>query len=86
MPASYRFGPFVLDVPGYRVWQGETPVALSPKAFDLLQLFVRQPSVLLTQDEILATLWPDVAVTDNALTQVGRTVRTRSRRSGSGGY
>ena len=70
MPVSYRFGPFVLDVPGYRLWQGETPLALSPKAFDLLQLFVRQPSTLLTKDEILATLWPDVAVTDNALTQV----------------
>jgi DNA-binding winged helix-turn-helix (wHTH) protein/Flp pilus assembly protein TadD len=70
MPASYRFGPFVLDVPGYRLWQGETPLPLSPKALDLLHLFVRQPSTLLTKDEILAKLWPDVAVTDNALTQV----------------
>ena len=70
MPASYRFGPFVLDVAGYRVWRGETPLALSPKAFDLLHLFVRQRSALLTKDEILGKLWPDVAVTDNALTQV----------------
>jgi DNA-binding winged helix-turn-helix (wHTH) protein/Tfp pilus assembly protein PilF len=70
MSASYRFGSFVLDVPGYRVLHGETPLALSPKAIDLLHLFVRQPSTLLTKDEILAKLWPDVAVTDNALTQV----------------
>jgi DNA-binding winged helix-turn-helix (wHTH) protein len=70
MPASYRFGPFFLDVPGYRVLQGDAPLALSPKALDLLHLFVSRPSTLLTKDEILAKLWPDVAVTDNALTQV----------------
>jgi TolB-like protein len=37
---------------------------------DLLLLFVRQPSLLLTKEEIFRVLWPDVAVTDNALTQV----------------
>jgi len=31
---------------------------------------VRQPGVLFTKDDIFNTLWPDVTVTDNALTQV----------------
>jgi len=29
---------------------------------------VMQPGVLFTKDEIFNTLWPDVTVTDNALT------------------
>lgn len=46
------------------------PVPLSPKAVDLLSLLVMQPGVLFTKDGIFDTLWPDVTVTDNALTQV----------------
>ncbi len=49
---------------------GQRPVALSPKALDLLILFVSKPGALFTKDDILNTLWRDVAVTDNALTQV----------------
>src|SRR6187397_807299 len=66
----YRFGPFVLDPAAYRLVRGEDPIALSPKALDLLLLFVQHPAALLTKDEIFRLLWPDVAVTDNALTQV----------------
>lgn len=46
------------------------PIPLSPKAVDLLLLMVMQPGVLFTKDEIFDRLWPDVTVTDNALTQV----------------
>ena len=66
----YRFGAFVLDPAAYRLVRGGDPIALSPKAIDLLLLFVQHPSELLTKDEIFRLLWPDVAVTDNALTQV----------------
>jgi DNA-binding winged helix-turn-helix (wHTH) protein/tetratricopeptide (TPR) repeat protein len=73
--ASYRFGPFVLDASAYRLVHDAAPVALSPRALDLLFLFASRPGVLLTKDGILAELWPDVAVTDNALTQVVSEVR-----------
>nr|MBP8274661.1 winged helix-turn-helix domain-containing protein [Acidobacteriota bacterium] len=43
---------------------------MSPKGVDLLSLLVSQPGVLFTKDEIFDLLWPDVTVTDNALTQV----------------
>jgi DNA-binding winged helix-turn-helix (wHTH) protein/Flp pilus assembly protein TadD len=46
------------------------PVPLAPKALDLLLLLVTRPAAMVTKDEIMQTLWPDVAVTDNALTQV----------------
>ena len=74
-PAPLRFGPFVIDPVAYRLTKGSTSLELAPKAFDLLLLLARQPGRLVTKDDILAALWPDVAVTDNALTQVVSDVR-----------
>jgi DNA-binding winged helix-turn-helix (wHTH) protein/Tfp pilus assembly protein PilF len=67
---TYRFGPFVLDRGSYRLTRDGAPIALAPKVIDLLFLFASQPGELVTKDGILQALWPDVAVTDNAITQV----------------
>ncbi len=67
--ASYRFGPFTLDTSAYRLLRDGEPVALSPKIIDLLLYLVARQSVLVGKDELFGALWPDVAVTDNALTQ-----------------
>ncbi len=67
---SFRFGPFVADTAAYRLLRDGNPIDLSPKALDLLFLFVSRPGQLVTKDDMLRSLWPDVAVTDNALTQV----------------
>jgi DNA-binding winged helix-turn-helix (wHTH) protein/tetratricopeptide (TPR) repeat protein len=67
---KFRFGDFVLDQRAYRLTGRSGPVALSPKGVDLLLLFLGEPGILFTKDEIFARLWPDVTVTDNALTQV----------------
>jgi DNA-binding winged helix-turn-helix (wHTH) protein/Tfp pilus assembly protein PilF len=72
MPAdrgSFRFGPFVLDTVSFRLYRNGSPVPLSPKSADLLLHLLARPSALVTKDELFKTLWPDVAVTDNALTQ-----------------
>jgi DNA-binding winged helix-turn-helix (wHTH) protein/tetratricopeptide (TPR) repeat protein len=69
-PHAYRFGPFTLDVTSYRVMRGDTSLPLPPKVIDLIHLFVQRPAALVTKDEILAALWPGIAVTDNAITQV----------------
>ncbi len=72
MPAdtgSYRFGPFVLDTVSFRLYRSGSPVPLSPKSADLLLYLLARPSTLVTKDELFKALWPDVAVTDNALTQ-----------------
>ena len=67
---TYRFGPFQLDSVGFLLRRGNQPVSLQPKALDLLLLLAARRGALLTKDDILRTLWPDVNVTDNALTQV----------------
>ncbi len=68
-PTAYRFGPFRFDPAGYRLLKDDRPVPLSPKVLDLLQLLVSHASELVTKEAILRELWPDVAVTDNAVTQ-----------------
>src|SRR5215472_12560934 len=67
---SYAFGTFVLDAAAYQLLAEGQPIDLSPKALDLLFLFAARPGLLLTKDDILNALWAEVAVTDNALTQV----------------
>ncbi len=69
MVASYRFGPFVVDASSYRLLRGTDVIPLSPKIIDLLLYLVARQSALVGKDELFAALWPDVAVTDNALTQ-----------------
>jgi len=67
---AYRFGPFCLDTAAYRLSRDEHVIPAPPKVLDLLRLLASQPTALVTKDAILAHLWPDVAVTDNAITQV----------------
>jgi len=69
MPSSYRFGPFTVDAASYRLLRGSDVVPLSPKIIDLLLYLAARQSTLVSKDELFAALWPDVAVTDNALTQ-----------------
>jgi DNA-binding winged helix-turn-helix (wHTH) protein/TolB-like protein len=66
----FSFGPFRLERESYRLLRDDAPVSMSPKAIDLLFLFASRPSTLITKDDILQALWPGIAVTDNAITQV----------------
>lgn len=66
---TYRFGPFAVDAGSYRLLRGADIIPLSPKIIDLLLYLVARQSALVPKDELFTALWPDVAVTDNALTQ-----------------
>ncbi|HSC29013.1 MAG TPA: winged helix-turn-helix domain-containing protein [Vicinamibacterales bacterium] len=66
---TYRFGPFALDPASYRLFREGDVIPLSPKIIDLLLYLVARPSALVSKEELFKALWPDVAVTDNALTQ-----------------
>src|SRR5215216_1985370 len=69
MVASYRFGPFTVDAGTYRLTRDGQVIPLSPKIIDLLLYLAARQSALVPKDELFSALWPDVAVTDNALTQ-----------------
>jgi DNA-binding winged helix-turn-helix (wHTH) protein/Flp pilus assembly protein TadD len=67
--ARYSFGPFTLDVAAYRLLRDDVDVVVSPRLIDLLRYLVERPSALASKEELFAAIWPDVIVSDNALTQ-----------------
>src|ERR1700722_16289623 len=69
MSNLYGFGPFALD-PGRRTLsRADSPVSLTPKAFDVFLFLVRNPNRLVTKDELLQAVWGDPFVEEGNLTQ-----------------
>lgn len=58
-PDELRHGPLRLDDRSKAVWVNGTPLDLSPKEFELLQLFMRQPGTILSNEEIIDSIWAD---------------------------
>jgi TolB-like protein len=56
-----------LDLGDERLWNGDQPVRISNKAFQLLRLFVGYPNRLLTKDDILDGVWRDVCVSEGLI-------------------
>jgi DNA-binding winged helix-turn-helix (wHTH) protein/tetratricopeptide (TPR) repeat protein len=65
-----EFPPFRLDLADERLWRGDAPVALRPKTLQVLRYLAERPGRLVTRDELLDVVWPDVAVAPETLTQV----------------
>jgi TolB-like protein/DNA-binding winged helix-turn-helix (wHTH) protein/Tfp pilus assembly protein PilF len=67
--ATYEFGPFHLD-PAERVLRRNgKPIALTPKAFEVLCLFVEHHGRSLTKEEMMRQIWPDSFVDESNLAQ-----------------
>jgi DNA-binding winged helix-turn-helix (wHTH) protein/tetratricopeptide (TPR) repeat protein len=60
--ATKIFPPFRLDPPNQSLWKADHRVALTPKAFAVLEYLVARAGRLVTQEEILQALWPDTFV------------------------
>ena len=56
------FGPFVLQPSQRRLLHDGQPVALGPRAFDVLCALVARPGELLSKDSLLAAVWQGVVV------------------------
>lgn len=57
-----RFGVFTFDSGARELRNDGAPVALSPKAFRLLELLIESRPKPVTRDVLYAALWPDVVV------------------------
>jgi len=72
----YQFEGFVLDLGrGTLLHPKQAEVPLRAKSFDLLCLFLTNAGRLLDRDTINQAIWPDVVVTDDAITQCVRDIR-----------
>jgi pimeloyl-ACP methyl ester carboxylesterase len=56
------FPPFHLDLSAGRVFRGSAPVDLPPKAFAVLRYLAERPGKLVSKEELLHGVWPDVHV------------------------
>jgi eukaryotic-like serine/threonine-protein kinase len=65
----YRFGPFALDSRQRTLSRADSPVSLTPKAFDVLFFLVQNPNRLVTKEELLQAVWGDTFVEEGNLTQ-----------------
>jgi adenylate cyclase len=79
MPAleakSYRFGNFVVDARSACLRRDNATIPLRPKSFDVLLYLVLNRGRLITKNELIENIWPDVIVTDNSLVQCIKEVR-----------
>jgi len=65
----YRFGRFALDSRKRTLSRADSPVALTPKAFDVLLFLAQNPNRLVTKEELLQAVWGDTFVEEGNLTQ-----------------
>ena len=69
MAVKYRWDDFVIDLDAFRLERAGAPLALEPKAFNLLVMLIERPGHVFTKQEIFERLWPGTVVTDHALTR-----------------
>ncbi len=68
-PFVFRFAEFEVREREFCVFKGNASVPVEPRAFRVLLVLLRNPQKVITKDELLNTVWDDVEVTDNSLTQ-----------------
>jgi DNA-binding winged helix-turn-helix (wHTH) protein len=66
---AYRFGPFRLDTSERVLRKGKEPVPLTPKAFDILLVLLKDHGRLVSKGRLLDAVWPDTFVEEKTLTQ-----------------
>jgi DNA-binding winged helix-turn-helix (wHTH) protein len=65
----YRFGHFALDSRRRTLSRDDSPIPLTPKAFDVLLFLAQNPNRLVTKEELLQAVWADTFVEEGNLTQ-----------------
>jgi len=68
MTQSVGFGEFRFHLDTGQLWLRADEVRLTPKAADVLKVLVSNAGTPVSKGELFASVWPDVAVTDDALT------------------
>jgi non-specific serine/threonine protein kinase len=73
--SRWAFGDFVLDVGTRELRRGASPVALSPKAFDLLAVLVAGAPQAVSKADIQDRLWPGTFVVEKNVTNLVSEIR-----------
>lgn len=81
----FEFGSFLLDPEELLLLGPEGRVPLPPKVFEALVVLVRSGGRLVRREQLARSLWPDVFVSDAALSQKIWLLRDALRRGGADG-
>ncbi|MGA7155459.1 MAG: winged helix-turn-helix domain-containing protein [Acidobacteriaceae bacterium] len=65
----FQFGEFHVDPLMRSLRRNETPLALNRRSFEVLLYLVQNPGRLVSKEELLKNVWPDVSVDESSLTQ-----------------
>src|SRR5438552_11098455 len=68
-PLIYQFDDVQVDVETFRVLRDGSPLALEPRAFEVLVFLINHPGRLIEKEELLEAVWKETFVTPNALTR-----------------
>jgi TolB-like protein/tetratricopeptide (TPR) repeat protein len=68
MGRQVRFDRFRFDMETGRLWAGEQEVRLTPKAAAVMGMLVAHGGEPVAKEQLFASVWPDTAVSDDALT------------------
>src|SRR5262245_27443340 len=71
----FQFEGYTLDIARNSLRASDREIALRRKTFELLRYLVENPDRLVTKEELLKAIWPNVVVTDESLTQCVSEVR-----------
>ena len=73
--ARLTFAEYQLDLVSGRLNRGNTPIAVTPKAFAVLQYLAERPGQLVSKSDLLDAVWPKVFVGDAVLKTTIRDIR-----------
>src|SRR5215510_9597188 len=68
MTQSVGFGAYRFQLDTGQLWFRGLEVRLTPKAADVLKILVSNAGAPVSKGDLFASVWPNVAVTDDALT------------------
>lgn len=63
----YAFGPFAVDPVKRKLWRDGQIVPITSKTFDVLVVLLEQRARIVSKDELLNRVWPDIVVNENNL-------------------
>lgn len=65
----YAFGEFRVDTQNRILFKNEVPVAITPKAFEVLLSLIQHSGDVVSKDQLMQTVWPNSFVEESNLTQ-----------------
>lgn len=69
-PLTHTLGPWQIDPVANELRDAEKAIRIEPKAMEVLMVLAKSPGQVVTREQLLDEVWPNVVVGDAALTQV----------------